>query len=262
MATSSPAGQTIVVTGAASGLGKAIATAFLEAGANVAVCDVNETRLKETAAEWAKHDGKFIATRMDITDETAVNDLFASTSSKFGRVDMLINNAGLMDRFDPVGDLPADLWNRVIGVNLTGTFLCTKAAVKTFEAQTPVGGTIINICSISSLRGVAAGAAYTASKHGMLGLTKNTAGIYGSKGIYSLAFIMGAMHTNIQDAFATGMNEEGAAASGISTPGFVMGVTNVELQDVAKFCIFYSDRAMAWASNGTTVNINKNWPSA
>ncbi|KAI1827532.1 hypothetical protein F4861DRAFT_368755 [Xylaria intraflava] len=262
MATFSPAGKTVVVTGGASGLGKAIATAFLAAGARVAVCDVNEKRLEETTAEWKQYDGKFILTKTDITDEAAVNAFFASASSKFGRVDMLINNAGVMDHFDPAGELSLDLWNRIIGVNLTGAYLCTKAAVNTFEAQTPVRGTIINICSVSSLRGLAAGAAYTASKHGLLGLMRNTAGSYGPKGIYSLAFIMGGMDTNIVDAFATGMNQAGAAASSMANPGFVMGVTNVQPADVAKYCIFYSDWAMAETSNGTTVMISKNWPSA
>ncbi|GAP93183.1 putative short chain dehydrogenase protein [Rosellinia necatrix] len=259
--TATAAGKTIVITGGAGGLGKVVATTFLEAGANVAIFDVNDDRLKETAAGWEKHGDKFIATKTDITDETAVNAFFASVSAKFGRIDMLINNAGVMDKFDPAGSLPMDIWNRVIGVNLTGAYLCTKAAVNAFEAQSPSGGTIISICSVASVRGLNAGAAYTASKHGLMGLVRNTASFYGPKGIYSVAFLMGGMNTNIVDVFATGYNEEGMAAMNNANPGFVVGKTHVELTDVAKYCLFYTDPAIAESSNGATISISKNWPS-
>ncbi|KAI0536154.1 hypothetical protein GGR58DRAFT_404915 [Xylaria digitata] len=260
MATSSAAGKTIVITGGAGGLGKAIASAFLAAGANVAVFDVNEGRLKETAAEWEKYGDKFITAQTDITDETAVNTFFANASAKFGRIDLLVNNAGIMDRFDAAGTTPLDLWNRVIGVNLTGAYLCTKAAINAFEAQSPSGGTIISIGSIASVRGLNAGAAYTASKHGLLGLVRNTAGFYGPKGIYSIAFLMGGMDTNVIDAFATGVNQEGMATVTGANP-FDPARQFVGLNDVAKYCIFFSDPAVAETSNGATININKNWPS-
>ncbi|KAI1125848.1 hypothetical protein F5Y10DRAFT_223975 [Nemania abortiva] len=261
MATSSVAGKTIVISGAAGGLGKAIASAFLEAGANVAIFDVNEDRLKETAAEWEKYGDKAITAKTDITDETAVNAFFDNAVAKFGRIDMLINNAGVMDKFDPAGTTPLDLWNRVISVNLTGAYLCTKAAVNVFEKQSPSGGTIISIGSVASTRGLNAGMAYTVSKHGLIGLVRNTASFYGPKGIYSIAFLMGGMDTNIIDFMATGYNEVGMAAMGDANPGFVVGKTNVQLSDVAKYCIFFADPALAESSNGTTININKNWPS-
>ncbi|KAI0418419.1 hypothetical protein F5X98DRAFT_118773 [Xylaria grammica] len=262
MATSSAAGKTIVITGGAGGLGKVIASAFLEAGANVAIFDVHEGRLKETAAEWEKYGDKFITAQTDITDETAVNTFFTSVSAKFGRIDLLVNNAGIMDKFDGVGTTSADMWNRIIGVNLTGAYLCTKAAVNAFEAQSPVGGTIINIASISAVRGLNAGAAYTASKHGLLGLVRNTAGFYGPKGIYSIAFLMGGMDTNILDAFATGVNQENMAAVSASNPPFDPAVTYVNLNDAAKYCLFFSDPGAARASNGAAISINNNWPTA
>ncbi|KAI0403374.1 NAD(P)-binding protein [Xylaria palmicola] len=264
MADSAAAGKTIVVTGGAGGLGKAVATAFLAAGARVAIFDVNEARLASTASEWAAAHGadKFLTSQTDITSESAVSSFFSSVVARFGRIDMLINNAGIMDKFDPAGTLPLELWNSVIGVNLTGAYLCTKAAVNAFSAQSPSGGTIINISSIASLRGLSAGAAYTVSKHGLLGLMRNTAGFYGPKGIYSLAFLMGGMETNIHEQFASGFNQEGMAAMNGANPGFVIGQTNVQLADVAKYCLFYADRAMAESSNGTTITISKNWPSA
>ncbi|KAI1329095.1 hypothetical protein F5Y16DRAFT_133479 [Xylariaceae sp. FL0255] len=263
MASSSAAGKTVIITGGAGGLGKALATAFLAAGANVAVCDVNDDRLKETSAEWtaAKHGDKFIATKADITSEESVTSFFGAATAKFGRLDILINNAGIMDKFDPAGETELNLWQRVIGVNLTGAFLCTKAAIKAFEAQEPCEGIIINIASIAALRGLNAGVAYTASKHGLLGLMRNTAGIYGPKGIYSIALLMGGMETNIADAMATGYNQEGLARSFVVNPGFEQGKTDVKLTDVAKYCIFLSDRSIAEASNGGTVQLSKNWPT-
>ncbi|KAK5632857.1 hypothetical protein RRF57_008571 [Xylaria bambusicola] len=260
MATSSAGGKTVVVTGGAGGLGKVIASAFLDAGANVAIFDVHEGRLKETAAGWEKHGDKFLTSQTDITDETAVTTFFANVSAKFGRIDMLINNAGVMDKFDAAGTLPLDLWNRVIGVNLTGAYLCTKAAINAFESQSPSGGTIINIASVASVRGFAAGAAYTASKHGLLGLVKNTATFYGPKGIYSLAFLMGGMDTNIVDIFATGFNQEGMARAQAIAPGFDPAKQMISLSDVVKYCIFFSDPAVAETSNGAMIDINKNWP--
>jgi NAD(P)-dependent dehydrogenase (short-subunit alcohol dehydrogenase family) len=263
MATTSAAGKTVIVTGGGGGLGKALASAFLEAGANVAVCDVHEARLKETAAEWAKYgDKRFFTSQANIVDEAAVTSFFSDVSAKFGRIDMLINNAGVMDKFDGAGSAPLDLWNRVMGVNLTGAFLCTKAAVNAFEAQSPSGGTIISIGSVASIRGTMAGAAYTASKHGLLGLMKHTAGWYGSKGIYSITFLLGGMNTNINEAMATGFNQEGLGIMTAHNPGYEAGKTTIELPDVAKYALFLTDPAMAAASNGAAITINKNWPAA
>ncbi|KAJ3566270.1 hypothetical protein NPX13_g7201 [Xylaria arbuscula] len=173
---------------------------------------------------------------------------------------MLINNAGVMDKFDAAGTLPLEQWNRVLGVNLTGAYLCTKAAVNTFESQSPSGGTIINISSVAGVRGFAAGAAYTVSKHGLLGLMKNTATFYGPKGINSMAFLMGGMDTNIVDVFATGFNQEGMARAQSVAPGFDPAKQMVPLTEVAKYCIFFSDPAVAETSNGAIIDINKNWP--
>ncbi|KAI0199425.1 hypothetical protein F4808DRAFT_211651 [Astrocystis sublimbata] len=262
MASSTAAGKTIVVTGGAGGLGKTIASTFLSAGANVAIFDVNADRLKATAGEWESHGAdKFLTSQTDITDESAVTAFFSAVVAKFGRIDMLVNNAGVMDQFDGASTCSTDMWNRVIGINLTGAYLCTKAAISAFEAQSPVGGTIINILSMASVRGTMAGAAYTASKHGILGLMRNTAGFYGPKKIYSLGFVMGGMGTNIVDVFATGCNVENLQVMQKNNPGFVVGETEVALDDVAKYCIFYMDDKLAEASNGTTVTLSKNWPT-
>ncbi|KAI0470906.1 hypothetical protein GGR56DRAFT_658164 [Xylariaceae sp. FL0804] len=276
-AAASPAqGKTVIVTGGAGGLGHAIASAFLAAGARVAVCDVHAARLAEAEAGWrAAHSGPksedggeeppFLTSVVDVTSEAAVADFVAAAAERLGggRVDVLVNNAGVMDTFDPVGTTARDTWDRVLGVNLTGAFLCTKAAVNTFLAQTPPGGTVISIASVAATRGTHAGAAYTASKHGLLGLARNTAGVYGGRGISSIVLVLGGMDdTHIADAFASGFSAEGIAAMQANSAAYVPGKTNVALADVAKYCLFLADPAVAAASNGAAITVNKNWPAA
>ncbi|KAI1817212.1 NAD(P)-binding protein [Poronia punctata] len=274
-------GKTIIITGAAGGLGKTIAASYLTSGANVAICDINPVRLEETSTEWTqKYDSsKFLTAKVNIAEEKQVEEFFENVRQRFGRVDVLVNNAGVMDKFDGAGTAELELWNRVIGVNLTGAFLCTKAAVNIFLSQAESqsqsqaqgegkgkgegegsGGIILSIGSVASIRGLNAGAAYVASKHGLLGLMRNTAGTYGHKGISAITFLMGAMETNIMDSFQNGYHEENMANMMTKYPGFEPGVTNVKLEDVAKYCLFYSDPAIAQASNGSAVTINKNWP--
>lgn len=155
-------GTTVLVTGAAGGLGKAIATAYLEAGANVAICDINEERLSQARADLAPK-GPFLAVTTDVTDETAVAALVDDVVARFGRLDVLVSNAGMADKFDPVGSLSKEHWDRVIGLNLTGSFLAFRAAVNAMEKQSPPGGTIIQIGSAASTHGMASGVAYTVS---------------------------------------------------------------------------------------------------
>lgn len=154
-------GTTVLVTGGAGGLGKAIATAYLDAGANVAICDINEERLAATRAEL-DGTGRFLAAKTDVTDEDAVTQLVADVVARFGgRLDILVSNAGMTDKFDPVGELSKAHWDKIIGLNLTGSFLATKAAVNAMLRQEPSGGTILQICSTSSYHGMSSGVAYT-----------------------------------------------------------------------------------------------------
>lgn len=258
-------GITALVTGGASGLGHAIAVKFLEEGGNVVICDVNNDRLQHLVEAWnkgAKYTGRTLLLQTDVTDESSVNKLMGEIVARFGRLDILVNNAGIMDKFDPVGSCDKTLWDRVLAVNLTGPFITSKAAVNQMEAQEPAGGIIINIGSNSSYQGLFAGAAYTVSKHGIMGLTKNTAGFYGPKGIYAMALLLGGMETNISDAFAAGFNQEAMKRTFAAHPGFVMGETSIAVDHVANYCAFLANRDMAAAANGSCIVLNKNWPVA
>ncbi|KAI1779238.1 NAD(P)-binding protein [Hypoxylon cercidicola] len=254
-------GTTVLVTGAAGGLGKVIATAYLEAGAQVAICDINEERLAEARGEMEPK-GPFLATKTDVTDEAAMTKLVDDVVAKFGRLDILVSNAGMTDKFDPVGSLSKEHWDRIINLNLTGSFLAFKAAVNAMEKQSPPGGTIIQIGSTASVHGMTAGVAYTVSKHGVAALVKNTAGNYGPKGIYAVGILLGGMiDTNISDSFRVlgGFNQEAFAQSVSSKfkPEWA-----IQLKDVAKYCVFLADRDIASSSNGSLIDFTRNWPQA
>lgn len=257
-------GKTVIVTGAAGGLGKAIADAFLAVGANVVICDVNPERLSAVEAEWTNSFAdKFLAQKTDVTDEAEVQKLMDATVAKFGRLDVLVNNAGIMDDFSPVGACSKEKWDRVLAVNLNGPYLTSKAAVTQFEKQEPGGGLIINIGSNASAFGFESGVAYTVSKAGVMALTKNTAGFYGPKGIYSIALLLGAMvGTNITDGMAQGFNMEMFQMIQASHSPMEPGKTDVPVSAVAKYCVFLSDGDIAPNANGSCIFFNKNWPQA
>ncbi|AEO65656.1 uncharacterized protein THITE_2112832 [Thermothielavioides terrestris NRRL 8126] len=255
-------GKTVLVTGAAGGLGKAIAEAFFAAGANVVVCDVHPQRIASVEEEWAKsYAGRFLTQQADVTDEAAVQKLVDAAVAKFGRLDVLVNNAGIMDDFSPVGACSKEKWDRVLNINLNGPFLASKAAIAQFEKQEPAGGVIINIGSNASIHGFKAGVAYTVSKAGVMALTKNTAGFYGDKGIYSIALLLGGMNTNITDAFAQGMHMEMFQKVQASQSPFEPH-RHLPVESVAKYCVFLTDKDISPSANGSCIVFNNNWPEA
>lgn len=205
------ANKTVLVTGAGGGLGRAIAEHFLSSGANVVICDINTKLVDDFKDKLSSaHPKRILALTSDITSDAALDDLFAQATSTFGHFDIVVNSAGVMDRFDPAGELRRSEWDRVIAVNLTAPTMITQRAVKMFLAH-GTKGTIVNIASIAGYRGFANGVAYTASKHGLIGLTKNTASFYARKGIRCNAIACGGMPTNIANHLieTNGFNMEG-----------------------------------------------------
>lgn len=268
---------TVLVTGAGGGLGKSTATAFLHAGANVAICDVNTERLAATEKEWAAAGfgpERFLTAVTDVTDEGQVRKLFADAAARFGRLDVLVNNAGLVDNFSPVGECSREQWDRVLGVNLTGPFNATRAALAQFEAQAPsqsqeeaggpVGGVIVNILSIAAKHGSCGGAAYVTSKHALAGLSKNTAFHYAHKGIYSVALVLGGMATNIADGMRqdAGLNADAYMRFKAAHSEMDPRTNMLSVDLVSKYILFISDREVAKASNGALLDFTNNWPEA
>jgi NAD(P)-dependent dehydrogenase (short-subunit alcohol dehydrogenase family) len=158
-----------LVTGAGSGIGRAVAIALAGAGYQVAIAGRRLAALEETAAAAG---GKMLVLPTDVTDAVAVGNMVHGTVAKFGRLDVLFNNAGAAAPATPTDELDLEVWRRVIDTNLTGVFLCAQAAFRVMKSQQPQGGRIINNGSIASATPRPNLAAYTASKHGVSGLTK------------------------------------------------------------------------------------------
>jgi len=162
-----------LVTGAGSGIGRAVAQKLQAAGYDVALLGRRSGELEKTAQETKSGGGRFLVAPADISDEAAVRTAFAKTREKFGRLDVLFNNAGTFTQGVPLDELSLDEWQRVVDVNLTGAFLCAREAIRIMKAQTPKGGRIINNGSISAQVPRPRSAAYTATKHAITGLTKS-----------------------------------------------------------------------------------------
>jgi len=165
--------KVVIVTGASSGIGRASAIALSKAGWSVVLFARRLEHLEETKAMCANAEECLVA-QGDVTSEEDVARVFRDTVSRFGRLDVLFNNAGISSKAIPIEDLPLSLFQKIINVNLVGTFLCTREAVKIFKSQSPQGGRIINNGSISAYTPRPHSAPYTATKHAVLGMTKST----------------------------------------------------------------------------------------
>jgi len=165
-------GKISIITGGGTGIGLGIARAFVKEGAKVVLAARNIPRLEEAANELRGLGGTVEVVPTDVTQEAEVQSLFSRTMDTFGRLDIQVNNSGAFDG-GPIDEITLETWNKVIGVNLTGVFLCTREAMRIMKAQK--GGRIINIGSISSRMPRMNSAPYTSSKHAIIGLTKSTA---------------------------------------------------------------------------------------
>jgi len=166
-------GKIAMVTGAGSGVGRSVALALMAEGYSVVLAGRRRDALEKTAVDGGGLPGPSLVVPADVTDPAAVDALFARTGSAFGRLDLLFNNAGIGGRGVPFDELTFEDWKRVVDVNLTGMFLCAQAAFRMMKAQRPRGGRIINNGSISAQSPRPNSAPYTATKHGVTGLTKS-----------------------------------------------------------------------------------------
>ena len=164
-----------VVTGASSGIGRACAHALAAEGFAVVAAGRRLPALRELCADIDATGGRATAVQCDVRDETSVAHLFTAAVDSFGRVDLLFNNAGIFSRPTPIEDIALDDWLDAVQTNLTGTFLCTREAVRRMRDQQPEGGRIINNGSISAHSPRPDSVAYTATKHAISGLTRSTA---------------------------------------------------------------------------------------
>jgi NAD(P)-dependent dehydrogenase (short-subunit alcohol dehydrogenase family) len=170
----SASSKVAIVTGAGSGIGKAVAIALLQDGYRVALAGRRKDRLEGAVAEAGPSGAGALVVPTDVADPQAVRTLFAQTKQAFGRLDLLFNNAGVGAPGLPLEDLSYEQWKSVVDINLTGSFLCTQEAFKIMKSQDPRGGRIINNGSISAHAPRPNSAPYTSTKHAITGLTKAT----------------------------------------------------------------------------------------
>jgi len=169
-----PPSKIAIITGAGTGIGKAVAVSLAQNGFSVVLAGRRKETLEATALEVKQSGSRALVVPADVTDPAAVRELFAKTKDIFGRLDLLFNNAGISGRAEPLEDLSYENWKSIVDTNLTGAFLCTQEAFKIMKSQDPRGGRIINNGSISAHSPRPNSAPYTASKHGVTGLTKVT----------------------------------------------------------------------------------------
>jgi NAD(P)-dependent dehydrogenase (short-subunit alcohol dehydrogenase family) len=163
-----------LITGAGTGIGKAVALALMKEGYAAVLAGRRKDKLEETATEGKSTGDKILVAPTDVSEPADIKALFAKTKETFGRLDLLFNNAGIGAPPVPLEDLPYETWKKVVDTNLTGMFLCTQEAIRIMKAQEPRGGRIINNGSISAHAPRPRSAPYTATKHAVTGLTKST----------------------------------------------------------------------------------------
>ncbi len=170
-----------IVTGASSGIGKKTAELYAREGASVVISDIDEKKGKQVAELINDNSGKSIFIKADVSNPSDCKNLVDKTTAEFGRLDFACNNAGIGGEMNPIADYSIDAWEKVIEINLSGVFYCMKYEIP--EMLKNGGGAIINMASILGQVGFSNSPAYVASKHGVVGLTKNAAVEYAQKGI-------------------------------------------------------------------------------
>ncbi len=214
------AGKVALVTGAGSGIGRAVARAFAGRGYRLALAGRTRATLEDTAGAC---EGEPLILLADVTDEEAVERAFADTVARHGRIDILFNSAGLFGQSAGFDEIALDDWRRVIEANLTGSFLCARAAFRQMKTQDPQGGRILNCGSLSAHAPRPRAAAYTASKHAITGLTRSIALEGRAFGIACGQLDIGNAATAMTGSFSSGTLQ----ADGSLRPEPMMGVSDV-----------------------------------
>lgn len=247
-------GKVAVVTGAASGMGKAIAELFAQEGAKVVVSDINFEGVETVASGIVANGGTAIPLKTNVAEKQDIEHLIETAVKEYGTLDILVNNAGIMDGFEPAGDIDDEKWERIFAVNTTSVMRATRKALPIFLEKQK--GVIINVASTGGLHGAHAGATYTASKHAVIGFTKNTGYMYAQKGIRCNAIAPGAVETNIASSMKN-LNEFGMERTKLGQ-SLIPRVGKPE--DIANVALFLASDESSFV-NGTVVTADAGWTS-
>jgi NAD(P)-dependent dehydrogenase (short-subunit alcohol dehydrogenase family) len=246
-----------IVTGAASGIGRAIATRFAAEGACVLATDRHAERLKENVAAIRRTGGRAVGVDADIADPSTAERLIDHTLEEFGRLDVLVNNAGVMDYMQGVAEVTDDVWRRVLSINLDAHMYTCRLAVRHMVAQG--GGSILNVASAAGLGGGAAGVAYTAAKHGVVGLTRNIAWMYAKSGVRCNALCPGSTNTNIVETMPEDLLDPAGSARAFEWAALAPALLEPE-QHAALAVFLASDESSG--INGAIIPVDGGWTAA
>ncbi len=245
-----------VITGAGSGMGRAIAELFASEGANIIAADINPQGIEDLIADMDARGiprGEITSCKVDVSNREQVEGMIDIAIEKYGRLDILVNNAGIIDQMLPVAELTDEMWNRVLGVNLNSVMFSCRYAVP-FMTEQEGGGRIVNMASISGLQGGRAGLAYTASKFGVVAITKNVGFMYAQKNIRCNAICPGSIETNISATLGTadkfGMER--------SLSGIGANPRSASADEVAQIALFLASKESSYV-NGTTITADGGW---
>ena len=245
-------GKVAIVTGAASGMGKEIAKLYALEGAKVIVSDINIEAANVTVEEIKADGGEAVAVMTNVAKEEDIQKLFEATLDTYGTLDILVNNAGIMDNFEPAGEVEDAKWESIFAVNTTSVMRTTRKAIPIFLEKQQ--GVIVNIASAGGLNGARAGAAYTASKHAVVGFTKNTGYMYAKEGIRCNAIAPGGVETNISSSMTS------VSPFGIQRvqPGIGLNPRTGKPSEVAKVALFLGSDDSGFV-NGTVITADAGW---
>lgn len=241
-----------VVTGASAGMGHSIALLFAREGASVVAVARRKEKLDELVKLAGGAPGKIVAHQGDVSVKAEVESMLDFAVKEFGKLNIVVNNAGIMDEFMPIAELTDELWEKVMATNLNSVFYSCRKAVNIFLAQG--SGNIINVSSVGGLNGSRAGACYTASKHAVNGLTKNIGFQYAKSGIRCNAIAPGGVDTDI----GVGIRNPSKFGMGMALSGASNVPRSASPEEIANVALFLASDESS-IINGEIVVADTGW---
>ena len=241
-----------IVTGSGAGIGKAIAETYAKEGAKIVIADFNEAALNATVKELSDEGHEAYGVVVNVAKEADITKMFDETIEKYGKVDIVVNNAGVGDNMQAAANVEDNVWERVMSINVEGVMRITRKAIPLFLENG--GGTFVNMASISGVTGGRGGFTYTAAKHAVVGMTKNVASQYGPDNIRCNAIAPGQIETGFSAAMDNidqfGMKAATRAVNLIPNAG--------SAQDIANIALFLASDESSYI-NGVSITADAGW---